>query len=97
MPDLEVVAADVLLGSDIVAASGGLQLWYDESTLSAVRFGAMPSAAPATIGSVSQSATTPVHPTKHVTTEYTADGVTFGADDGTVTWNGLVLCQNSAA
>eukprot|EP00117_Sycon_ciliatum_P022483 scpid27783/ scgid19383/ len=88
VPDLDVVAADVLLGSDLVAASGGLQLWYDDSTLSAVRFGATPTAAPATVASVSQSATTSVHPSKHVTTEYTADGVTFGADDGTVAWNG---------
>ena len=97
LPELSVVAADVLIGSDFVASSGGLHLEYsDDGSLVGVTFGraamidveadvaasTVESALPGSECDVEQKLS------RHIAVEHDGDDVVFSVYDGEVRWCG---------
>ena len=82
---LDVVNVPILIGSDVVAACGGLQLQYADGLLSSVCFGAKDA------GSVQPPPDGPTvpdsHPYRHVTVRVDGDDVTLECPDGSVRWD----------
>ena len=80
---LEVVGTDVLIGADIVAGVGGVQLSYDDNgVLDGVRFGQAKE--PAVVAAAADK-----HPSRRVTVEQDGDDVTLSTDDGQVRWDSV--------
>ena len=74
------LSASVLIGNDVVASHGGLQLRYDQDhTLTSVTFGPDPVVATALADDLS-------HPSPHVTVSQDGGDIVLQADDGEVRW-----------
>ena len=95
LPELSVVAADVLIGSDFVASCGGLHLDYsDDGSLVGVTFGraaimdvnaevaasTVESALPGSVCDVEQKLS------RHIAVEHDGEDVVLSVDDGEVRW-----------
>ena len=82
---LDAVQADILIGADVVAGSGGLHLDYsDDGSLRRVWFGA--EHIPKDVAACAQPVSD-VHPSRHVDVVRDGEDVVLTADDGSVKWD----------
>eukprot|EP00117_Sycon_ciliatum_P011312 scpid18689/ scgid1770/ Gag-Pol polyprotein; Matrix protein p10; p20; Capsid protein p25; Nucleocapsid protein p14; Protease p15; Reverse transcriptase/ribonuclease H p90; Integrase p46 len=91
VPNLSVVAADVLLGNDLVARCGGVSVSYDDDgSMSRVVFGEQLPAAAAAAGPVTSTdaaiADTASKLSRHVSVSQDGDDVVLSVDDGEARW-----------
>ena len=99
VPELSVVAADVLIGIDFVSACGGLHVEYDESQLARVVFGRCPT--PGCEGKpevVAGAATSANKLSRHVqvSEDQQSGNVTLRTNDGEVRWLAAKGCWEVA-
>jgi len=84
---LASVRSDVLLGTELVSALGGVNLGYDDGRLTQVVFGGQQQSATSVVGTT-PSEEVPQHPYPHVKASTSDDGqVTLSTDDGSVHWD----------
>ena len=82
--DLDVVGAEILVGADVIARSGGVRLQYDDQTLrlNGVYFGEAVEAVAADIADGQDT-----HPSRHVNVVREDDNVILSTQDGDVRWD----------
>ena len=82
--DLDVVGAEILVGADVIARSGGARLQYDDQTLrlNGVYFGEAVAAVAADIADGQDT-----HPSRHVNVVREDDNVILSTQDGDVRWD----------
>ncbi|XP_065189595.1 uncharacterized protein LOC135820209 [Sycon ciliatum] len=99
VPELSVINADLLLGSDLVRAIGGVRLQYSESgDLRSVLFGPSPASDPEPVSSVVSDAlqSPDQHPSRHVSVVQDGEGVTLSVEDGQIKWLAAEQCWQAA-
>ena len=82
--DLDVVGAEILIGADVIARSGGVRLQYDDQTLrlNGVYFGGAVAAVAADVADGQDT-----HPSRHVDVVREDDNVILSTGDGDVRWD----------
>ncbi|XP_065195680.1 uncharacterized protein LOC135827084 [Sycon ciliatum] len=99
VPELSVINADLLLGSDLVRAIGGVRLQYSESgDLRSVLFGPSPASDPEPVSSVVSDAlqSPDQHPSRHVSVVQDGEDVTLSVEDGQIKWLAAEQCWQAA-
>ncbi|XP_065190928.1 uncharacterized protein LOC135821857 [Sycon ciliatum] len=98
VPELSVINADLLLGSDLVRAIGGVRLQYSESgDLRSVLFGPSPASPEPVSSVVSDALQSPdQHPSRHVSVVQDGEDVTLSVEDGQIKWLADEQCWQAA-